>query len=545
MKQFFTLLKASLTEGMDIFKIKKKKDGRSSGAGITIFLMGWMFFIMWVYSNTWFDNLDQFGKGSLLLAVVIVLTTILTLIEGIYKSSSLLYNTRDDDLLLTLPISRAKIVTLKLVKFYLFELAFNSMFLLPAMIVYLTRGAITQTFIPISIIVLILMPVIPIVLSCLVGAIISAFSSRFKKRTAVQIVFTFIAMIVVMIVSLYVSSMMNGEVGVNDGIVKLGETMARLYYPAGLYEKMAVDFNFIDLGIFVLIHLGIAAVGVLVLAKTFFKINTRARMANYGIVKKVDVEALEMKERKPIWTLVKKEMSRFFGTPVFITNTGFGIILFVIGTGLLCWKFEDILVGVGTAEDFPLSVETVRELAPVIAFALMSSATLLTFITSSMISLEGKSINILKALPIPVTLILRAKIIMAMIVILPLIFIGDIVMAIWFGFGIVETLLLLAGSIVLPAFMQIFGILINLKYPVMDAESDMEVVKQSRSNMICSFVGMGTMGVTIGVLAGLALSGFGTIGSMGVVVVVYTVACLILEHRLKKVGTKRFNEITA
>ncbi|MBR5389047.1 hypothetical protein IK146_00540 [Candidatus Saccharibacteria bacterium] len=530
---------------MDIFKIKKKKGEKSSGAGVTFFLMGWMFFIMWVYSNTWFDNLDQFGRGSLLLAIIIVLTTILTIIEGIYKSSSLLYNTRDDDLLLTLPISRAKIVALKLVKFYLFELAFNSIFLLPAMIVYLTRGAITQTFIPVSIVVLIFMPVIPIVLSCLVGAIISAFSSRFKKRTAVQIVFTFIAMVLVMAASFYVSSTMNGSVGTNDGIVKLGESMARLYYPAGLYEKMSTDFSLIDLIIFVSIHLGIAGVGILLLAKTFFRINTRAKMANYGVTKKVDIETLEMRERRPIWALVKKEMSRFFGTPVFITNTGFGIILFVIGAGLLCWKFGDILIGVETAEDFPLSVETMRGLAPVIAFALMSFATLLTFITSSMISLEGKSINILKALPVPVTLILKAKIIMAMIVILPLILISDIVLAIWFGFGIIETLLLLAGSIVLPAFMQIFGILVNLKYPVMDAESDMEVVKQSRSTMICSFVGMSTMGVTIGMLVGLALSGLGTIGSMGIVVAIYTVACLILEHRLKKVGAKRFNEITA
>ena len=162
-----------------------------------------------------------------------------------------------------------------------------------------------------------------------------------------------------------------------------------------------------------------------------------------------------------------------------------------------------------------------------------------------MISLEGKSINILKALPVSTTTILKAKIIMAMVVILPLILIGDIVMVIWFGFGIIETLLLLIGSVVLPGAMQIFGILTNLKYPTMDAESDMEVVKQSRSTMICSLVGMGAMGLTVGFVIGLALSGLGTIGAMGIPTGVYTIICLILEFRLRKVGVKRFNKITA
>ena len=544
MMHFFILLKASLTEGMDVFRLKKRKDGESSGAGATIALMLMMSFIMLVYSDSWYNALEPSGRGALILAIVVVLTTILTLIEGIYKSSSLLYNTRDDDLLLTLPISRGKVVALKLVKFYLFELMFNSMFLLPAIAVYFVRSGAGLAFVPVAILILLLMPVIPIVLSCLVGAVISAFSSKFKKRTVVQIIFTFIASIVMMVASFYISMSMNSDV-IGDGLVKIGDAMADAYYPARLCERLAVSFNAMDLGIFVLIHLAVAGLGTLILAKTFFKINTRAKMANYVVAKKVDVDSLELKAQRPLWALVKKELNRFFGTPVFITNAGFGIILFVIGAGLLCWKFDTILIGVESTEGFPLTAEMLRGMVPILAFALMAFATLFTFITSSMISLEGKSINVLKALPVSVATILRAKVIMAMVVILPLIILGDVVMAIWFGFGIIETVLLLAGSIVLPASMQLFGILVNLKYPMMNAENDMEVVKQSRSTMICSFVGMGAMGVTVGALIGLAISGAGAVLAMGVVTGVYAIICLLLEHRLKKVGPKRFNRITA
>ncbi len=541
MRQFFILLRASLSEGMDIFRIKKKKGEKNSGLGATIALTAMMFFSMWVYANSWFDWLDELGKGSVLLAFMVAVTTLVTLIEGIYKSSSLLYNSKDDDLLLTLPISRGKIVALKLTKFYLFELMFNSIFLLPAMLVYFTRAAAAPSFIPISIVVLILMPVIPVVLSCVIGAVISAFSSKFKKRTAAQIILTFIAMIVLLVASFSFSYSTNTSDS-GESMAIIGDAIAKAYPPAGLYEKMALGFDILDLGVFVLIHFAVAGLGMLILAKTFFKISTRAKMTNYAAIKKIDIDKLEIHEYKPFHALVRKELSKFFKTPVFITNAGFGIVMFAIGVGLMCWKFNTAVDGLDF-EKVPLSVEAIRGLVPVIAYALMSFATLMTFITASMINLEGKSINILKTLPIPATTILRAKIMAAMIIILPLILIGDIVMAIWFGFGIIETLLLLIGSVALPAFMQIVGILVNLKYPTLDAETEMEAVKQSRSSLVCAFIGMGAMVFTIGVLVGLALTGSGTMGAMGIVTAVYMILCIILDFRLRKVGEQRFRAL--
>jgi len=542
MKQFFILLRASLSEGMDLFRIKKKKGEKSSGLKTTIALAALMFFVMWTYASSWFEWLDELGKGSLVLAFVITITTILTLIEGIYKSSSLLYNSKDDGLLLTLPISRRMIIALKLVKFYLFELAFNSMFLLPAMIVYFTGADVGLSFIPVSLLVLILAPVVPVVLSCIIGAIISMLSSRFKKRTAVQIIFTFIAMIMIMVASFMFSFSTSTDSNAGESLATISEAAAKVYYPAGLYEKMAAGFSILDLGIFVLIHFVVTGIGVLLLSKTYFDINTQVKASSYVVTKKIDIEKLEVRTRKPLRALIKKELGKFFGTPVFITNAGFGIIMFVIGVALLCWKFDAVVAGLESKE-IPLSTEAIRGLAPIIAYALMSFSTLMTFITSSMISLEGKSINILKALPVSTTTVLRAKVIAAMIIVLPLILIGDIVMAVWLRFGILETILLLAGSVVLPAFMQMFGILTNLKYPMLDAENEMEAVKQSRSSMICAFVGMGTMGITIGALIGLAISGLSTAATMAIVTGVYAVLYLILDYRLKRVGEKRFREL--
>lgn len=66
----------------------------------------------------------------------VIITSALTLIEGIYKSGNLLFNCKDDNLLLSLPIKRGTVLFIRVFKFYVFELLYNSLFLLPAIIVY-------------------------------------------------------------------------------------------------------------------------------------------------------------------------------------------------------------------------------------------------------------------------------------------------------------------------------------------------------------------------------------------------------------------------
>ena len=55
---------------------------------------------------------------------------------GSYKAIDLLFKPRDNDMLLAMPIRRSTIVFTRMIKFYLFEMVYCLIFLLPAVIAY-------------------------------------------------------------------------------------------------------------------------------------------------------------------------------------------------------------------------------------------------------------------------------------------------------------------------------------------------------------------------------------------------------------------------
>lgn len=79
---------------------------------------------------------------------------------------------------------------------------------------------------------------------------------------------------------------------------------------------------------------------------------------------------------------------------------------------------------------------------------------------------------------------------------IPCILIGNIIIFIKFKFDLLSTILILVASILLPLLSETIGIIVNLKYPRMDAKNDTEVVKQSMSSAISVFIGMALLGIT-------------------------------------------------
>ena len=61
-------------------------------------------FMIWSGANGMFEKLAPMHIQYVLLALFAFVISIMTLIEGIYKTSSLIFNCKDDQLLLSLPI---------------------------------------------------------------------------------------------------------------------------------------------------------------------------------------------------------------------------------------------------------------------------------------------------------------------------------------------------------------------------------------------------------------------------------------------------------
>ena len=167
----------------------------------------------------------------------------------------------------------------------------------------------------------------------------------------------------------------------------------------------------------------------------------------------------------------------------------------------------------------------------------------MTSITNSVISLEGKNINILKSLPIKVKTILMSKIFASLTITTIPIIIGEIILFIRFRLSIIEMLLLLIFSIIIPLISHFIGLIINLKYPKLDYENSSEVVKQSTSSFLSVMLGMLLLIGSILIVVKL-IDFVKPIHILLIFLILYIIIDLILYIYLIKVSVKDFNKLS-
>lgn len=185
-------------------------------------------------------------------------------------------------------------------------------------------------------------------------------------------------------------------------------------------------------------------------------------------------------------------------------------------------------------------MEQIKSFIPKIYFQIAIYTACMTSITSSSISLERKSFNILKTVPVKVKQILLAKVIASNIITIPVMLVSDSIFFIAFKAEITDIVFILMATLIMPTFTAIIGLLVNLKHPKLDASSDTEVVKQSMSSGISVLIGM-----VLGMLSIVAMIIF-----YKSIDVCFTVELIILATMvailwmvLKKYGQKRFMQI--
>lgn len=540
MKKLYSLIRACMTSDMSLFKFKTNKNNKLSIL-LPLFISGYLMYMIWNLSNSLFEKLSPLNLSYLLLSLFVLSISIMTFIEGIYKSGPLVFNCKDDQLLLSLPIKRSTVLFVRIFKFYLFELLFNSLFLLPIMVSYIRWDSnLSWTYYLTSCIMLLLLPIIPIVLSCILGFITSSLSSKFKYKNAAQIIISMGVLVGVLALSFNMD-------GILEYIIKnssnINELVTKIYYPAGIYAKLVNDFNILDLLIFVMVHVGVFAISIVILSKFYFKINTRLKSVS-STSKRVSIDSLTIKSKSVTRSLVKKEMSTFFKTPVFIINAGFSLVLFLIAVIVIALKHDTIMpLLIAQLSVLDLKEEIIMNNIPIIILILISFASYMTSITNSIISLEGRNIMILKSLPIKTKTILIGKILACLKITTPVLFIGDIILFIVLKISVIDSLLLLILSILIPLVSHFIGLIVNLKYPNLNWENSAEVVKQSTSSFISVMLGMALFVLTSMVIFNVIGKISGTL-LLIIVTTTYILIDIILYIYLLRRGTIDFNNLT-
>lgn len=535
MKKTISLIKAAMSSDMNIFKIKQAKGNNKSNKLLPLFLACCIMFMMWGLSNQFFEKLAPLHLETIVLSLFVFGVSIFTIVEGIYKSGPLLFNCKDDQLLLSLPIERKTIIFIRIFKFYVFELIFNSLFFIPMILPYIRWGEnVGFSFYIASIFMIIFLPIIPIAISCLIGAISMSISSRFKYKNLVQIIMTTIVLLGMLLVSY---NMDNSIEYLAQHATSVNDLITKIYYPAGVYVSLVEKFDLLQLLLFIFVNCIVLIITILIINKYYFQVNSRVKKVTTG--KKTKIEDMTIKTRSVYQSLVRKELNTFFKTPVFIVNAGFGLVLYLIAIVSIVIKYDGF---VKAMNDFAPD-STLFDNHTVLILVLIIITGFMTSITSSVISLEGRNINILKSLPIKTETILFSKILSGLVITTPVLVVGLIILFIKFKIGILEMILLIVLSIIIPLVSHNIGIIINIQNPKLDAENSAEVVKQSTSSFAATMLGMIVMVISIILINGLShimtpllllllVTGF------------FLIVNLILYWYLIKTSVRIFNKLT-
>ena len=542
MKKLLSLLKATMSQDMSLFRIKARNESRARKIVLPIVLALVVMFSVGSYVAILAEKLAPSHLTYIVLTIFIMVTSLLTIIEGVYKSQGILFEARDNELLFSLPITQSKIFFIRIFKLITFQFLYNSLFMLPAIIVYAMYEKTNVSFYLISTVMLVLLPIIPTILGCIFGYIIKGLSAKFKARNIMQVLFTSL----ILLGTIYVSFNMQGMVAnIVQNANSIQEIITKIYYPAGLYINLIQNFNILDLIILLAINIIPAIVFVYVASIFYFKINSKLGEKGNGN-KKVGVAKTTEKTyrvRTQLSGLIHKEMKRFFSSPVFMVNAGFGMVLMIAVTFALSINFDGMINSMmqGMETEIPIPIGEIKNMMPKVVYGFVVVISCMTSITSSMISLEGKSFNITKSLPVETEKILLSKVLTSNILSIPIFLICDVIFFIAFKVAIIDIVFILLASIVMPTLTALIGILMNLKYPKMNATSDTEVVKQSMSSMLSVFMGMFVAILSIAIM--IMGNNYNTNLFVALELLTFSIITFMLWRILKKYGAKRFKEI--
>ena len=466
---------------MEIFSwlYKDRKSGKiRSAQGIAVytilylFLFGFLGSVFFVLADMLCDPLAEVGMGWLYWCLMGLISVFLGVFGSVFSTYATLYQAKDNDLLLSMPIPPSRILAIRLFGVYIMGLIYEFIVMVPTAIVWFM----STRFSPVGAICVILIPfvlsVFVLVLSALLGWVVALISGRLKHKNIITVFISLAFIVGYYYVYFKAYSMLQT---ILQDIEEIGGKMKLILYP--LYHMgLAAEGNILSMLIFTAIVGALFLIVYAVLSRSFLKLAT----ANRGSAN-IEYKEKKPKSRSASSALLIKELRRFLGSSNYMLNCGLGILFMPIAAVLLVWKAGDI-------RQF-LLVDAIRQYVPLIAIAAICMVAAINDISSPSVSLEGKNLWIVQSLPVSGKQVLTAKLMLHLLLTLipaiPL-----IVAAEWLirPTPILAILIPIISALFI-LLMAVLGLVLNLKMPNLNWTSEIVPIKQSMNVMLAMFGG--------------------------------------------------------
>lgn len=181
--------------------------------------------------------------------------------------------------------------------------------------------------------------------------------------------------------------------------------------------------------------------------------------------------------------LLKRELGRFTASPAYMLNCGFGVIIMPIAGILLL--FRGATLRSMLFELFDSRTGTIA----ILAAAVVCLVSTMNDMTAPSVSLEGKTLWILRSMPVTTQQIFRAKLAMQLLLSGISVLFAAICICIAFAVPIGSTIAVSLACLSLVVLLAEFGLFLDLKKPNLNWTTEITPIKQSSSVMFALFGG--------------------------------------------------------
>ncbi len=520
MSNFKSVFKVLFTKSYSSNKNSKKNISFQiiiSLLAILFFFLSCLYNILFYFAFSAAEHIEIY---PLIMSMLVFLITVIT---SIFRSQIILFSTKDHAILTPMPINKKTIITSKVLLFYLEELIFSIIILLPTIFLYSSTDI---WFIVFGILLMLTIPFISVLISSFIGFAISLLTNRFRAAKVLFSILYIVFFIAIMVLFMSPSFSSSGgeEIENFDGLID----GLKNFFLLDWINKGFIEHNVL----YVILLMGISlvsAITLIVLYAIFY--DSFYNMLLVSSAKKAFKQKY-ITVANPIKTIFAKDFKHYFSSPLVLLNSITGGICSVIIIVLMSLNLNKNSGG----EDFAEIQVILKSMMPFVICIMCG----MTSVTAFCISLENKNFWMIKTFPIRKKDFVIAKVLENHVLNGTLALISSILVCIFMKESNVISIIftILFPQLYIFTF-SLLGMIINLCLPKLNWDN-FNQIKNSPSLLIYTF---GTMLIGIIFVVMISFLSFinqylGMIVSLLIVITLGIIFALILKKKTGKLLAK-------
>lgn len=531
-----SLVKARLAATLS--GMTKTKNGQKSHSGGRVALM----IILFIYVGVVFIGLFAGAFGSMCLpfnalgldwlyyAMAGVMAFALCFIGSVFMAQHQIFEAKDNDFLLSMPIKPSHILISRMVAIFVFNLVYTLIIMLPAMVLRCIILGMTAYEVILFVLAIFLVPIMSMAFSCFFGWLIALVSAKMKNKNFITLILS------VGFLAVYFYFCMNLTDYINvlaENGASIGAAIEKALPPAYWLGVGIAGGNFGSYLLFALCALVPFALAFYFISRNFIRITTSKTAAP-----KIKYKEKALKAGNAKTALLKKELKRFFSSTGYMLNSGMGTILMIILCAGLIIKKDALLETLGLFGDIGISVSF-----PAIVCLLLCAVSSMNIISAPSVSLDAKTLWITKSLPVSTFDILMAKVNSHFFISAAGIVLCGTVANIVTVPSLAEAVMMYVAPLCFSAFTAAVGVIINLHMPKFDWINEVACVKQSGSVIVSMLVNMAVAAVPLILYFAVFMPIMAPVLFLVIIAAFFAVLTALAVASLKKSGVKLFENL--